>query len=74
VVTRRDAIGAVNANMLTAAVAPAVTWRRRPGGYARRMLLSDRDIRAEIAAGRLGIDPFDDTLIQPSSVDSCDDR
>ena len=24
------------------------------------MLLSDRDIRAEIAAGRLGIDPFDD--------------
>jgi dCTP deaminase len=38
------------------------------------MLLSDRDIRAEIAAGRLGIDPFDDTLIQPSSVDSCDDR
>ena len=33
------------------------------------MLLSDRDIRAEISAGRLGIDPFDDTLIQPSSVD-----
>jgi dCTP deaminase len=37
--------------------------------YARRVLLSDRDIRAEIAAGRLGIDPFDDSLIQPSSVD-----
>ncbi|MDT5276763.1 MAG: dCTP deaminase, partial [Mycobacterium sp.] len=33
------------------------------------MLLSDRDLRAEIAAGRLGIDPFDDTLVQPSSVD-----
>ena len=33
------------------------------------VLLSDRDIRAEIAAGRLGIDPFDDTLVQPSSVD-----
>ena len=33
------------------------------------MLLSDRDIRAEIASGRLGIDPFDDTLVQPSSVD-----
>ena len=33
------------------------------------MLLSDRDIRAEIDAGRLGIDPFDDSLIQPSSVD-----
>ena len=33
------------------------------------MLLSDRDIRAEISAGRLAIDPFDDSLIQPSSVD-----
>ena len=33
------------------------------------MLLSDRDIRAEIAAGRLGIDPFDESLVQPSSVD-----
>ena len=37
--------------------------------YAHRVLLSDRDIRAELAAGRLGIDPFDDSLIQPSSVD-----
>ena len=33
------------------------------------MLLSDRDLRAEIAAGRLAIDPFDDALVQPSSVD-----
>jgi dCTP deaminase len=33
------------------------------------MLLSDRDIRAEIAAGRLGIDPYDETLVQPSSID-----
>ena len=33
------------------------------------MLLSDRDLRAEIAAGRLGIDPFDDALVQPSSID-----
>jgi dCTP deaminase len=33
------------------------------------MLLSDRDIRAEIDAGRLGIEPFDDALVQPSSVD-----
>src|ERR1700726_1088727 len=44
--------------------------RRRHGtGYALRVLLSDRDLRAEIAAGRLGIDPFDDALVQPSSVD-----
>ena len=33
------------------------------------MLLSDRDIRGEIAAGRLGIDPYDEGLVQPSSVD-----
>ena len=33
------------------------------------MLLSDRDIRAAVADGRLGIDPFDDALVQPSSVD-----
>ena len=33
------------------------------------MLLSDRDLRAELAAGRLAIDPFDDSLVQPSSVD-----
>ena len=33
------------------------------------MLLSDRDLRSEIAAGRLGIDPFDESLVQPSSVD-----
>lgn len=41
----------------------------RGGGYARAVLLSDRDIRAEIQAGRLGVDPFEDDLIQPSSVD-----
>ena len=38
------------------------------------MLLSDGDIRAEIAAGRVGLDPFDATLLQPSSVDLRLDR
>ena len=33
------------------------------------MVLSDRTIRAEIAAGRIVIDPFDSGLVQPSSVD-----
>ena len=33
------------------------------------MLLSDRDIRAEIASGRVVLDPFDVTMVQPSSVD-----
>ena len=33
------------------------------------MLLSDRDIRAELASGRLGLEPFEADLVQPSSVD-----
>ena len=33
------------------------------------MLLSDRDLRSELADGRLGIDPLDPSLIQPSSID-----
>ncbi len=33
------------------------------------MLLSDRDIRAEIQAGRVGVEPFEEEMIQPSSVD-----
>ena len=38
------------------------------------MLLSDRDIRAEIQSGRVGLDPFDEEMIQPSSVDVRLDR
>jgi dCTP deaminase len=33
------------------------------------MLLSDRDIRAELASGRIGLDPLDVSMVQPSSVD-----
>src|SRR5512141_3249047 len=33
------------------------------------MILSDRDIRAHIEAGRITIDPFDPACVQPSSVD-----
>lgn len=38
------------------------------------MLLSDRDIRAEIEAGRVSLDPFDASMVQPSSVDVRLDR
>ena len=38
------------------------------------MLLSDRDIKAEIAAGRVKVEPFDGAMIQPSSVDVRLDR
>lgn len=33
------------------------------------MILSDVDIRKELAAGRIEIDPFDEDCVQPSSVD-----
>jgi len=33
------------------------------------MVLSDHSIREALAAGRIGIDPFDDSCVQPSSVD-----
>jgi dCTP deaminase len=38
------------------------------------MILSDVDIRKEIAAGRIEIDPFDEECVQPSSVDLHVDR
>ena len=38
------------------------------------MILSDRSIREEIAAGRIELDPFDERLIQPASVDVRLDR
>jgi dCTP deaminase len=38
------------------------------------VLLSDRDIKAAITSGRLGIDPYDETLVQPSSIDVRLDR
>ncbi len=38
------------------------------------MLLSDRDIRAAVAAGRLVVEPWDAGLVQPSSVDVRLDR
>lgn len=38
------------------------------------MLLSDRDIRAQIDAGRVVLEPYDATLLQPSSMDVRLDR
>ena len=38
------------------------------------MLLSDRDLRARIDAGDLDIEPFEPSLIQPSSIDVRLDR
>ena len=38
------------------------------------MLLSDRDIRAELDRGRVVLEPYDPAMIQPSSVDVRIDR
>jgi dCTP deaminase len=38
------------------------------------VLLSDRDIRAELAAGRVVLEPFDPAMVQPSSIDVRLDR
>jgi dCTP deaminase len=39
-----------------------------------RVLLSDRDITAEIEAGRVALEPYDAAMVQPSSVDVRLDR
>ena len=41
---------------------------------SRAVLLSDRDIRAEVAAGRIGLEPYSADLVQPSSIDVRLDR
>jgi dCTP deaminase len=38
------------------------------------VLLSDRDIKAELNAGRIGLEPLDPAMIQPSSIDVRLDR
>ncbi len=38
------------------------------------MLLSDVDLKAALAAGRLGITPYDEQMVQPSSIDVRLDR
>jgi dCTP deaminase len=38
------------------------------------VLLSDKDIRTEIDAGRVRIDPYDPAMVQPSSIDVRLDR
>ena len=38
------------------------------------MLLSDRDIRAELDSGRILLDPYEPAMIQPSSIDVRLDR
>jgi dCTP deaminase len=43
-------------------------------GNLKGVLLSDKDIKAEIESGRVGIDPYEPTMVQPSSIDVRLDR
>ena len=43
--------------------------RRLPEYTRGPVVLSDRTIRSEIESGRIAIEPFDPSLIQPSSID-----
>jgi len=38
------------------------------------VLLSDRDLKAALASGRMGLDPYDEQMVQPSSIDVRLDR
>ena len=42
--------------------------------YGGPVLLSDRDIRAELSSGRVRLEPLDEAMVQPSSVDVRLDR
>ncbi len=48
--------------------------RRSPSRYRDPVLLSDRDIRAELDSGRIALDPYEPAMIQPSSIDVRIDR
>ena len=48
--------------------------RSGPGAYDPSVVLSDRTIRRLLAEGRIGIDPYDESLMQPSSLDVRVDR
>jgi dCTP deaminase len=47
---------------------------REAGGTIARVLLSDRDIRVQIDAGRVVLDPYEPNMIQPASLDVRLDR
>ena len=42
--------------------------------YFGRVLFSDQDIRKEIETGRIALEPFDESMVQPASVDVRIDR
>jgi dCTP deaminase len=53
---------------------PSRSVRFRVAYTPAAVVLSDRTIKSEIAAGRIRIDPYDERLVQPSSIDVRVDR
>ena len=61
--------------MVPAGVARAGFLSSDTGTTVPAVILSDATIRSEVAAGRIVIDPYDDAMVQPSSIDvRLDDR
>ena len=50
------------------------TWPEPTPDYRGPVLLSDRDIRAELESGRVALEPYDASMLQPSSIDVRLDR
>ncbi len=44
------------------------------GTSVRHVLLSDRDLKAALASGRMALTPYDESMVQPSSIDVRLDR
>ena len=60
-------------NEVAARMSPSSSRTRCPGSV-RAVLLSDRDILAEIDAGRIVMEPWQTEMLQPSSIDVRLDR
>lgn len=71
---RRDRPPRVRVDVPSIVALPTDIWTEVSLGTVVRMLLSDRDIRTEISSGRVAIDPYDDSMVQPASIDVRLDR
>ena len=67
-------LGALTADERAAFLKGLRTLARRADGRITPMVLSDRTIERLIGEGRIAIDPYDASLLQPSSVDVRVDR
>src|SRR5207245_157979 len=67
-------VALVRVDRLQELQSPGTVVRLAPIRKNRLVVLSDRTIRRLLEEGRIGIDPYDEALLQPSSVDVRVDR